>query len=138
VVIRLIFYIRKSILGSLHGGKRIEFVQALREQPDGALEGRGPDISMPAASVSDLCPFSSFDAPTCVSYSRSMTLHVVIERGEDGYFSARCPSLKSCWSQGRDREEALRNIQEVIELYLEPSPEDLVQDETHEVIALTV
>jgi predicted RNase H-like HicB family nuclease len=67
-----------------------------------------------------------------------MTLHVVIERGEDGYYSARCPSLKSCWSQGRDREEALRNIQEAIELYLEPSPEDLVQDETHEVIALTV
>ena len=67
-----------------------------------------------------------------------MTLHVVIERGEDGYYSAHCPSLKSCWSQGRDREEALRNIQEAIELYLEPSPEDLAQDETREVIALTV
>lgn len=67
-----------------------------------------------------------------------MTLHVVIERGEDGYYSAHCPSLKSCWSQGRTRDEALQNIQEAIELYLEPSPRDLQQDESHEVIALTL
>ena len=51
-----------------------------------------------------------------------MTLHVIIERGEDGYYSAHCPSLKSCWSQGRTREEALQNIQEAIELYLETLP----------------
>lgn len=67
-----------------------------------------------------------------------MTLHVVVERGEDGYFSARCPSLKSCWSQGRTREEALQNIQEAIELYLEPSPQELTQDATHEVVTLTL
>jgi predicted RNase H-like HicB family nuclease len=67
-----------------------------------------------------------------------MTLHVVVERGEDGYFSAHCPSLKSCWSQGRTREEALQNVQEAIELYLEPPPEDLRQDASHEVVALTL
>ena len=67
-----------------------------------------------------------------------MTLHVVIERGDDGYFSAHCPSLKSCWSQGRTRAEALQNIQEAIELYLEPSIHDLRQDESHEVVALTL
>ena len=67
-----------------------------------------------------------------------MTLHVVVERGEDGYYSARCPSLKSCWSQGHTREEALKNIQEAIELYLEPAPQDLCQDESHEVIALNL
>jgi len=67
-----------------------------------------------------------------------MTLHVIIERGEDGYFSAHCPSLKSCWSQGRTRDEALQNIQEAIELFLEPSPQDLKQDASHEVIALTL
>ncbi len=55
-----------------------------------------------------------------------MTLHVVIERGDDGYFSAHCPSLKSCWSQGRTRADALQNIQEAIELYLEPSPQDRI------------
>lgn len=67
-----------------------------------------------------------------------MTLHVVVERGDDGYFSAHCPSLKSCRSQGRTRAEALQNIQEAIELYLEPSAQDLHQDESHEVVALTL
>lgn len=67
-----------------------------------------------------------------------MTLHVVVERGDDGYFSAHCPALKSCWSQGRTRAEALQNIQEAIELYLEPSERDLRQDESHEVVALTL
>lgn len=67
-----------------------------------------------------------------------MTLQVVIERGEDGYFAAHCPSLKSCWSQGRTREEALTNIREAIDLYLEPSPQDIIEDETHEVVALSL
>lgn len=68
----------------------------------------------------------------------AMTLLVVIERGEDGYFSARCPSLRSCWSQGRTRDEALHNIREAIDLYLEPSPKEVVADENHEVVALTL
>jgi len=67
-----------------------------------------------------------------------MTLHVIIERGEDGYYSAHCPALKSCWSQGRTRDEALENIQEAIELFLEPSPQDLLNDKSHEVVALTL
>ncbi|HEV8583321.1 MAG TPA: type II toxin-antitoxin system HicB family antitoxin [Thermoanaerobaculia bacterium] len=49
-----------------------------------------------------------------------MELKVVLERGEDGYFVAHSPSLKSCWSQGKTREEALQNLREAIELYLEP------------------
>ena len=39
-----------------------------------------------------------------------MTIKVVIERGEDGFFVAHCPSLKSCWSQGQIRDEALANL----------------------------
>ena len=49
-----------------------------------------------------------------------MNLKVVIEEGEDGYFVASVPALKGCWSQGRNRDEALKNIREAIELYLEP------------------
>ena len=49
-----------------------------------------------------------------------MNLKVIIESGADGYFVARVPSLKGCWSQGKTREEALANIREAIELYLEP------------------
>lgn len=46
-------------------------------------------------------------------------INVVIEDGEDGYFIAHVPSLKSCWSQGKTKEEALANIQEAMELHLE-------------------
>jgi len=67
-----------------------------------------------------------------------MNLKIVIEPGEDGYFVAHCPSLKSCWSQGKTREEALKNIREAIDLYLEPSPEDLRPGSQREVVDLTV
>jgi predicted RNase H-like HicB family nuclease len=58
-----------------------------------------------------------------------MILKVVVKRGEDGYFVANCPSLKSCWSQGKTREEALENIREAIALFLDPHPRELNQDQ---------
>jgi predicted RNase H-like HicB family nuclease len=67
-----------------------------------------------------------------------MTLQVIVERGEDGYFVAHCPSLKSCWSQGKTRDEALKNIREAIDLYLEPSPAQLVRNGDREVVELVL
>ncbi len=64
-----------------------------------------------------------------------MRVKVILERGEDGYFVAHCPALKSCWSQGKTREEALKNIREAVELYLEP-PLDRLPKEA-EVVELT-
>jgi predicted RNase H-like HicB family nuclease len=55
-----------------------------------------------------------------------MNLKIIIKKGEDNYFIAQCPSLKSCWSQGKTREEVIKNIKEAIELYLEPDFDDLV------------
>jgi predicted RNase H-like HicB family nuclease len=49
-----------------------------------------------------------------------MKLKVILEPGEDGYIVAYCPALKTCVSQGKTREEALCNIREAIDLYLEP------------------
>lgn len=46
-------------------------------------------------------------------------MKVIIRNGEDGYFVANVPSLKGCWSQGKTREEALFNIREAIELFLQ-------------------
>ncbi|MDD4128006.1 MAG: type II toxin-antitoxin system HicB family antitoxin [Methanomicrobium sp.] len=48
-----------------------------------------------------------------------MRLDVVLEEEEDGTYSVHCPALKGCHSQGKTREEALENIHEAIELYLE-------------------
>ena len=50
-------------------------------------------------------------------------LAVVIEQDEDGFFVASCPALKGCWSQGETEEEAMANIREAIEGWLEAEEE---------------
>ena len=62
-----------------------------------------------------------------------MKLKVVLERSEEGGFSVLVPALPGCISEGDTREEALKNIREVIELYLEPVDDDLVlqSEESH-------
>ncbi len=67
-----------------------------------------------------------------------MNVKVVIERGEDGYFVAHCPALKSCWSQGKTREEALINVREAIALYLEPESAEVEQTAEREVVELAL
>ena len=44
---------------------------------------------------------------------------VIIYPGEDGYWVVECPSLPGCISQGKTREEAIENIKEAIEGYVE-------------------
>ena len=58
-----------------------------------------------------------------------MNIKILIEKGEDDYFVASVPSLKGCWSQGKTREEALANIREAIELYLEPDEVEIAGKE---------
>jgi predicted RNase H-like HicB family nuclease len=58
-----------------------------------------------------------------------MKLKVVLEPSDEGGFTVYVPSLPGCISEGDTREEALANIQEAIELYLEeeepiPLPEE--------------
>ncbi len=48
---------------------------------------------------------------------------VLIEKDEHGFY-ASCPELKGCQSQGASIEDALANIREAIELYLETLPPD--------------
>ena len=48
-----------------------------------------------------------------------MRYTVVLEREDDGGFVASVPALPGCVSQGDTREQALRNIREAAELYVE-------------------
>lgn len=48
-----------------------------------------------------------------------MKYRVTIEQDEDGIFVAEVPSLPGCITQGATRSEALENVKESIELYLE-------------------
>ncbi len=47
-----------------------------------------------------------------------MDLTAIIKKGEDGYYVALCPELDVA-SQGKTIEEALANIKEATELYIE-------------------
>ena len=53
-----------------------------------------------------------------------MKVHVVVEPSDEGGYTAVVPALPGCISEGDTREEALRNIEEAIRLYLEPVEED--------------
>lgn len=58
-----------------------------------------------------------------------MKLKVVLEESEDGGYTVFVPSLPGCISEGDSVEEALRNIQEAIELYLEPVEDNMIASE---------
>ena len=47
-----------------------------------------------------------------------MKYAVALMRTEEGY-SVSCPGLPGCWSQGATEEEALANIRDAIQEYLE-------------------
>jgi len=48
-----------------------------------------------------------------------MKFRIIVEADEDGVFVASVPSLPGCISQGTTRAEALSNVREAIEGYLE-------------------
>ena len=58
-----------------------------------------------------------------------MRFKVVLEKSDEGGYTAYVPSLPGCISEGDTKEEALKNIQEAIELYLEPVEDDWILDE---------
>ena len=58
-----------------------------------------------------------------------MRLKVVLEPSEEGGFTVLVPSLPGCISEGDTESEALENIREAINLYLEPVEDDWVADE---------
>ncbi len=57
-----------------------------------------------------------------------MKIKVVLEPAEEGGFTVYVPSLPGCISEGDTENEALQNIREAIELYLEPIEDDIVKD----------
>ena len=49
-----------------------------------------------------------------------MRVRVVLEPSDEGGFTVYVPSLPGCISEGETVDQALANIREAIELYLEP------------------
>jgi predicted RNase H-like HicB family nuclease len=65
---------------------------------------------------------------------------VLVYPGEDQWFIAEVPSLPGCISQGRTREEAIENIREAIDLYIDVLRErgETVPDEKFEALLVAV
>ena len=53
-----------------------------------------------------------------------MKLKIVLEPSGEGGYTVYVPSLPGCISEGDTKKEALANIKEAIELYLEPVADD--------------
>ena len=53
-----------------------------------------------------------------------MKYTVIIEKGQESGYVAQVPTLRGCVSQGESKEEALANVKEAIEVYIEALLED--------------
>jgi predicted RNase H-like HicB family nuclease len=51
---------------------------------------------------------------------KNLKLRVILEPSDEGGYTVYVPSLPGCISEGENIDEALANINEAIELYLEP------------------
>jgi predicted RNase H-like HicB family nuclease len=67
-----------------------------------------------------------------------MKLRVVLEPSSEGGYTVVVPALPGCISEGETRDEAIRNIHEAIELYLEPDEDEQALAPNAESLELTV
>ena len=61
-----------------------------------------------------------------------MKYKVQIHKTDEGY-SVSCPGLPGCWSQGNTEEEALINIRDAIQEYIQVAEEVIEQNELREI-----
>lgn len=75
--------------------------------------------------IAEVLPYNSilFEkdivSPIAETWGTGMTYRVLIEQDEDGMYVVQCPNLPGCVSQGKSRAEALKNIQDAMQGYLE-------------------
>jgi len=60
------------------------------------------------------------------------TYNAILQKEKDGGYSVSVPSLPGCFSQGDDFEDAIKNIQEAMELYLEDENDKVFKIESKE------
>ncbi len=67
-----------------------------------------------------------------------MRIKIYLEPSEEGGYTVIVPSLPGCISEGDTREEAIKNIKEAIELYLEPVDDDIIINQNMEEMELAI
>jgi predicted RNase H-like HicB family nuclease len=63
--------------------------------------------------------YPRFQHPPGACYDFRVGYTVILELERDGGYVAMVPALPGCMTQGDNYEEALRNIREAMELYIE-------------------
>lgn len=53
-----------------------------------------------------------------------MEFQIVLEKAKEGGYIVSCPALPGCLSQGETKDEAITNIKEAIECYVESMEKD--------------
>jgi predicted RNase H-like HicB family nuclease len=67
-----------------------------------------------------------------------MNLKVFLEPSDEGGYTVVVPALPGCISEGDTRDEALKNIREAIELYLDPVDDDIQYSPQAEAVEIAV
>ncbi len=70
-----------------------------------------------------------------------MKFKVILEEAEEGGYVIYAPSLPGCVSQGESKEEAIENIKEAIEVYLDIDDAKIeaeIRNKRAEVVEITV
>ncbi|MCD6120284.1 MAG: type II toxin-antitoxin system HicB family antitoxin [Spirochaetales bacterium] len=67
-----------------------------------------------------------------------MKIKVYLKPSEEGGYTVIVPSLPGCISEGNTKEDALKNIREAIELYLEPVEDDALTVAEAEEVELAI
>ena len=65
-------------------------------------------------------------------------LKIVLESSPEGGYTVYVPSLPGCISEGDTKAEALANIREAIELYLEPIESDFTITPDSEIAEIAI
>jgi predicted RNase H-like HicB family nuclease len=64
-------------------------------------------------------------------------VNVLLSKDQEGYY-VYCPELPGCHSQGDTFEEALSNIKEALELYLETMSQEEIKEALNKEIVSTI
>lgn len=67
-----------------------------------------------------------------------MHIKIILEPSGEGGYTVIVPALPGCVSEGNTRDEAIKNIHEAIELYLEQVEDDSVFAPNFEQVEITV
>src|SRR5579871_2211245 len=77
----------------------------------------------PLCTISVDCEAREMLMQASISESSTATRQVILIPDETGGYTVEVPSLPGCFSEGDTYEEALSNIQEAIELWIEDARE---------------